>query len=270
MALLCLLRWHRSVRGKTLVAAGQCTPVNPAVSTATRVCLVRCDGGSVRRCTPATCSGATPSRCSDVVGRRRRDRGGQARRGVDDRGDRPRSSEGVVGEGFRRRRHTVDASKDDAVEAVKAATGGLGADVLHRGRRPPQGARAGFFARDLAGTVVQVGVPPDDALPRHPMIEFFGRGGALKPSWYGDCLPSRDFRCSSTCTCRPAAAREVRLETIGLAESRRRFTGWSAVRSCVPWWCSSDCQATCLADVLRLRRGSLKALGARPSSTQAD
>ena len=26
-----------------------------------------------------------------------------------------------------------------------------------------------------------------------PMIEFFGRGGALKPSWYGDCLPSRDF-----------------------------------------------------------------------------
>ena len=26
-----------------------------------------------------------------------------------------------------------------------------------------------------------------------PMIDFFGRGGALKPSWYGDCLPSRDF-----------------------------------------------------------------------------
>jgi S-(hydroxymethyl)mycothiol dehydrogenase len=26
-----------------------------------------------------------------------------------------------------------------------------------------------------------------------PMIEFFGRGGQLKPSWYGDCLPSRDF-----------------------------------------------------------------------------
>ena len=51
-----------------------------------------------------------------------------------------------------------------------------------------------FFARDLAGTVVQVGVPtPDMALPDIPMIEFFGRGGALKPSWYGDCLPSRDF-----------------------------------------------------------------------------
>jgi S-(hydroxymethyl)mycothiol dehydrogenase len=25
------------------------------------------------------------------------------------------------------------------------------------------------------------------------MIEFFSRGGALKPSWYGDCLPTRDF-----------------------------------------------------------------------------
>jgi S-(hydroxymethyl)mycothiol dehydrogenase len=26
-----------------------------------------------------------------------------------------------------------------------------------------------------------------------PLIEIFGRGGALKSSWYGDCLPSRDF-----------------------------------------------------------------------------
>ena len=31
------------------------------------------------------------------------------------------------------------------------------------------------------------------AFPVIPMIDFFGRGGALKPSWYGDCLPSRDF-----------------------------------------------------------------------------
>ena len=51
-----------------------------------------------------------------------------------------------------------------------------------------------FYARDLAGTVVQVGVPtPDMMMPELPMIDFFGRGGALKPSWYGDCLPSRDF-----------------------------------------------------------------------------
>jgi S-(hydroxymethyl)mycothiol dehydrogenase len=50
-----------------------------------------------------------------------------------------------------------------------------------------------FFARDLAGTVVQVGVPTPDMRIDMQMIEFFGRGGALKPSWYGDCLPSRDF-----------------------------------------------------------------------------
>jgi S-(hydroxymethyl)mycothiol dehydrogenase len=51
-----------------------------------------------------------------------------------------------------------------------------------------------FYARDLAGTVVQVGVPtPEMRFPDIPMIDFFGRGGALKPSWYGDCLPTRDF-----------------------------------------------------------------------------
>jgi S-(hydroxymethyl)mycothiol dehydrogenase len=50
-----------------------------------------------------------------------------------------------------------------------------------------------FFARDLAGTLVQVGVPTPDMRIDLPMIEFFGRGGRLKPSWYGDCLPSRDF-----------------------------------------------------------------------------
>ena len=26
-----------------------------------------------------------------------------------------------------------------------------------------------------------------------PLLDVFGRGGALKSSWYGDCLPSRDF-----------------------------------------------------------------------------
>jgi S-(hydroxymethyl)mycothiol dehydrogenase len=40
---------------------------------------------------------------------------------------------------------------------------------------------------------VQVGVPDPSMTIELPMIEFFGRGGALKPSWYGDCLPSRDF-----------------------------------------------------------------------------
>lgn len=90
--------------------------------------------------------------------------------------------------------HTVDASKEDPVEAVRAATGGLGADVCIEAVGRPEVLEQAFFARDLAGTVVQVGVPtPDMTMPNLPMIEFFGRGGALKPSWYGDCLPERDF-----------------------------------------------------------------------------
>ena len=90
--------------------------------------------------------------------------------------------------------HIVDASREDAVEAVKAATDGFGADVCIEAVGDPDVLRQAFFARDLAGTVVQVGVPnPQMTFPDIPMIEFFGRGGALKPSWYGDCLPSRDF-----------------------------------------------------------------------------
>jgi S-(hydroxymethyl)mycothiol dehydrogenase len=90
--------------------------------------------------------------------------------------------------------HTVNAGNGDPVEAVKAATNGFGADVVIEAVGNPKVLEQAFFSRDLAGTVVQVGVPtPDMTFPSIPMIEFFGRGGALKPSWYGDCLPSRDF-----------------------------------------------------------------------------
>ncbi|MGH8980080.1 MAG: S-(hydroxymethyl)mycothiol dehydrogenase, partial [Acidimicrobiales bacterium] len=90
--------------------------------------------------------------------------------------------------------HTVNSARDDAVEAVRNATGGYGADVCVEAVGNPKVLELAFFARDLAGTVVQVGVPtPEMRFPDIPMIEFFGRGGALKPSWYGDCLPSRDF-----------------------------------------------------------------------------
>jgi S-(hydroxymethyl)mycothiol dehydrogenase len=90
--------------------------------------------------------------------------------------------------------HTVDASKDDAVEVIRTLTDGNGADLCVEAVGAPEVLKQAFYARDLAGTVVQVGVPtPDMALPDIPMIDFFGRGGALKPSWYGDCLPTRDF-----------------------------------------------------------------------------
>jgi S-(hydroxymethyl)mycothiol dehydrogenase len=89
--------------------------------------------------------------------------------------------------------HTVDASTTDPVEAVRSLTGGNGADVCIEAVGNPKVMEQAFFARDLAGTLVQVGVPTPDMRIDLPMIEFFGRGGALKPSWYGDCLPSRDF-----------------------------------------------------------------------------
>jgi len=103
----------------------------------------------------------------------------------------PRKLEWAVGFGAT---HTVDASKHDPVAAVQRLTGGNGADVCIEAVGRPEVLKQAFYARDLAGIVVQVGVPtPDMALPDIPMIDFFGRGGALKPSWYGDCLPTRDF-----------------------------------------------------------------------------
>ena len=90
--------------------------------------------------------------------------------------------------------HTVNASSGDVVAAIQSLTDGNGADVCIEAVGNPKVLEQAFFARDLAGTVVQVGVPtPDMKFPDIPMIEFFGRGGALKPSWYGDCLPTRDF-----------------------------------------------------------------------------
>jgi len=90
--------------------------------------------------------------------------------------------------------HTINSAETDAVAAVRSATGGFGADVTIEAVGHPEVLRQAFYARDLAGTVVQVGVPtPEMALPEIPMIDLFGRGGVVKPSWYGDCLPSQDF-----------------------------------------------------------------------------
>jgi S-(hydroxymethyl)mycothiol dehydrogenase len=89
--------------------------------------------------------------------------------------------------------HTVNSAETDPVEAIKAMTDGFGADVVIEAVGRPETYRQAFFARDLAGVLVQVGVPAPDMTIELPMIELFGRGGALKSSWYGDCLPSRDF-----------------------------------------------------------------------------
>ena len=87
----------------------------------------------------------------------------------------------------------VLAGAGDPVEQIRALTDGNGADVCIEAVGNPKVMEQAFYARDLAGTLVQVGVPAPDMRIDLPMIDFFGRGGRLKPSWYGDCLPSRDF-----------------------------------------------------------------------------
>ena len=89
--------------------------------------------------------------------------------------------------------HTINATNEDAVERIRELTGGNGADVVIEAIGNPKTYEQAFYARDLAGTVVLVGVPTPDMTVELPFIEIFGRGGALKSSWYGDCLPSRDF-----------------------------------------------------------------------------
>ncbi|MFC9359721.1 S-(hydroxymethyl)mycothiol dehydrogenase [Rhodococcus sp. NPDC057014] len=89
--------------------------------------------------------------------------------------------------------HTINGGNVDAVEAVQELTGGFGADVVIDAVGRPETWKQAFYARDLAGTVVLVGVPTPDMTLEMPLIDFFSRGGSLKSSWYGDCLPERDF-----------------------------------------------------------------------------
>ena len=89
--------------------------------------------------------------------------------------------------------HTVDSRDADPIEAVRELTGGFGADVVIDAVGLPETYKQAFYARDLAGTVVLVGVPTPEMKLELPLLDVFGRGGALKSSWYGDCLPSRDF-----------------------------------------------------------------------------
>ena len=88
---------------------------------------------------------------------------------------------------------TVNSRQTDPVEAIRALTGGHGADVVIDAVGRPETYQQAFYARDLAGTVVLVGVPSPDVRLDLPLLDVFGRGGCLKSSWYGDCLPSRDF-----------------------------------------------------------------------------
>ena len=89
--------------------------------------------------------------------------------------------------------HTINSTRSDPVEAIQKLTGGNGVNVAIDAVGNPETYKQAFYARDLAGTVVLVGVPSPDMKIELPLLDVFGRGGALKSSWYGDCLPTRDF-----------------------------------------------------------------------------
>jgi S-(hydroxymethyl)mycothiol dehydrogenase len=89
--------------------------------------------------------------------------------------------------------HVINSAVTDPVAGIQELTGGFGADVVIEAIGRPETYQQAFYARDLAGTVVLVGVPTPEMRLELPLLDVFGRGGALKSSWYGDCLPSRDF-----------------------------------------------------------------------------
>ena len=89
--------------------------------------------------------------------------------------------------------HVINSREADPVEGIRELTEGNGADVVIEAIGRPETYQQAFYARDLAGTVVLVGVPTPEMRLELPLLDVFGRGGSLKSSWYGDCLPSRDF-----------------------------------------------------------------------------
>ena len=179
---------------KTLVAAGQCTKVNPAirpevagllgcgvmaglgaalntagVSRGDSVAVIGCGGVGNAAVLGASLAGARKIIAVDVD---------------------PGKLEWARGFGAT---DVINSREADPVEGIQALTEGNGADVVIEAVGRPETYTQAFYARDLAGTVVLVGVPTPEMRLELPLLDFFGRGGALKSSWYGDCLPSRDF-----------------------------------------------------------------------------
>jgi S-(hydroxymethyl)mycothiol dehydrogenase len=182
---------------KTLVAAGQCTKVDPAAKPEVAGLLgcgvmaglgAALNTGNVGRGDTVAVIGCGGVGTAAVVGARL---AGAARVIAVDLDERKLKLAGELGA-----THTVHAAgldDDGVVEAIQQLTGGFGADVVIDAVGRPETWKQAFYARDLAGTVVLVGVPTPAMRLDMPLLDFFGRGGSLKSSWYGDCLPSRDF-----------------------------------------------------------------------------
>lgn len=178
----------------TLVAAGQCTKVDPAASP-TVAGLLGCgvmagigaavNTGGVGRGDSVAVFGCGGVGDGAIVGSKLAGATTIIGVDIDDRKLEWAREFGAT--------HTINSNNEDPVEGIKSLTGGNGADVTIEAIGLPHVYRQAFEARDLAGTVVLVGVPTPDMTIELPFLEVFGRGGALKSSWYGDCLPSRDF-----------------------------------------------------------------------------
>jgi S-(hydroxymethyl)mycothiol dehydrogenase len=179
---------------KTLVAAGQCTKVNP--SAAPEVAgLLGCgvmaglgaaiNTGGVTRGDSVAVIGCGGVGAAAIAGARVAGANKIIAVDIDDRKLTKATELGAT--------HTINSKTTDAVEAIQGLTDGNGADVVIDAVGRPETYRQAFYARDLAGTVVLVGVPTPQMTLELPLLDVFGRGGSLKSSWYGDCLPSRDF-----------------------------------------------------------------------------
>jgi S-(hydroxymethyl)mycothiol dehydrogenase len=180
---------------KTLVHSGQCTKVDPSADPAA-VGLLGCgvmagigaaiNTGQVTRGQSVAVIGCGGVGAAAVMGARLAGAAKVIAVDID-----AKKLEWAKGMGAT---HVVNSTETDPVEAIGQLTGGFGADVVIDAVGRPETWKQAFYARDLAGTVVLVGVPtPEMKVPEMPLLDFFGRGGSLKSSWYGDCLPSRDF-----------------------------------------------------------------------------
>ncbi|MFI0446442.1 S-(hydroxymethyl)mycothiol dehydrogenase [Actinomadura sp. 6N118] len=183
-----------SFADKTLVAAGQCTKVDAAASPAAAGLLgcgvmagigAAINTGNVGRGDSVAVIGCGGVGSAAVLGARL---AGAAKIIAIDLDERKLAAASGLGA-----THTVNAKDTDVAAAVQELTGGFGADVVIEAVGRPETYRQAFYARDLAGTVVLVGVPTPEMKLELPLLDVFGRGGSLKSSWYGDCLPSRDF-----------------------------------------------------------------------------
>jgi S-(hydroxymethyl)mycothiol dehydrogenase len=179
---------------KTLVAAGQCTKVDPEASPAVAGLLgcgvmagigAAINTGQVSRGDSVAVIGCGGVGDAAIAGARL---AGAAKIIAVDLDDRKLELARTLGA-----TDIVNSRNTDPVAAIRALTDGNGADVVIEAVGRPETYQQAFYARDLAGTVVLVGVPTPDMELTLPLLDVFGRGGALKSSWYGDCLPSRDF-----------------------------------------------------------------------------